>query len=154
MIDLNPLLDQIDAEEGLEPPADADTINALVPQFNALFGIEPPEALKQLWQRSNGVWVNGAHIYGTRDFEEGEDGRAVHTLGVLESNERLLEGLHEISSPLRFIGEVDDQLLAYDTDDQKWKLVDSIAWDPDVDEDVHASFEDLVGNVLRRALEL
>lgn len=154
MIDLNPLLDQIDAEEGLEPPADADTINALVPQFNALFGIEPPETLKQLWQRSNGVWVNGAHIYGTRDFEEGEEGRAVHTSGVLESNERLLEGLHSISSPLRFIGEVNDQLLAYDTDDQQWKLVDSIAWDPDSDEDVHASFEDLVGDVLRRALEL
>lgn len=154
MIDLNPLLDRIDADEGLEPPADAATISAFAPRFNALFGIDPPEALQRLWQRSNGVWANGVHIYGTRDFEEGEDGREVHTLGVLESNERLLEGRHSLSSPLRFVGDVDDQLLAYDTTDGRWKLVDRTGWDLDSDEDVHASFEELAGHVLRRALEI
>lgn len=76
--------------------------------------------------------MNGLHIYGTRDFDEGEEGRAVHTLGVLESNERLLEGLHPLASPLRFIGDVDDQMLAYDTADGRWKLMDRAGWDPTV----------------------
>lgn len=48
MIDLTTLLDRLDAEEELEPPADAATITTLAPRFKELFGINPPDALQYL----------------------------------------------------------------------------------------------------------
>lgn len=148
MRDIPTLLNDIDEEDGLEPAATAATIDALAPRFQQVFGIPLPQVIRDIWLRSDGVWANGVHLYGTRDFEEGEPGRSVHTLGILESNERLLDGIHEIASPLRFIGDVDDQLLAYDTRDATWQLVDRTAWDPDSDDDVHDTCEDLIRSVL------
>ncbi|GAA1706881.1 hypothetical protein [Propioniferax innocua] len=149
MRDIDALLTEIDEDEGLEPAATAADIDVLTPRFREVFGIDLPETIRNIWLRSDGVWVNGVHLYGTRDFEEGEQGRSVDTLGILESNERLLEGGHTIDSPLRFIGDVDDQLLAYDTSDNRWKLVDRTDWEPDdEEEDSHATCEELIRDVL------
>lgn len=44
-------------------------------------------------------------------------------------------------------------MLAYDTADGRWKLVDRAGWDLDCDEDAHDSFEALASHMLRRALQ-
>ena len=61
--------------------------------------------------------------------------------------------MHDLDSPLRFFGERDDQLLAYDTSDQAWKLVDRYSWDPDDPQDVYGSFEKLMVQMLEEAAE-
>ena len=44
-------------------------------------------------------------------------------------------------------------MLAYDTADGRWKLVDRAGWDLDCDKDAHDSFEALAGHMLRRAFQ-
>lgn len=144
--DLPALIDRIEAELYEQfPPADPAAIDAVAGGFRDLFGIDVPPAYRTLWQRSDGVDADGLVIFATTDADlDGPQQR----LGVLQSNQRLIAGLTPISTTMRFVGQRFDQLLAFDTADGKWKLVDSTAWDIDDEDDVFDSFEDLVGPLL------
>ncbi len=81
--------------------------------------------------RSNGLGADGLIIFATAD---GDPDSPDQPLGVIESNRRLTAGTAHVATSLRFIGgERFDQLLAYDTTDGRWKLVDSTAWVVDSD---------------------
>ena len=143
------LVDRIEAEYGEQfPGATEQEMTWLAPQFEELFGIALPAAYAELLRRTNGFDFDGLCVYGTHDLE-GE----VFRFGIVESNQGLLHGMHDLDSPLRFFGERDDQLLAYDTSDQAWELVDRYSWDPDDPQDVYGSFEKLMVQMLEEAAE-
>lgn len=130
-----------DDEWETPPGAPADAVSALRGPFRELFGIDLPDQYAELLQLADGLSFNGVLIYATRDHEFADDQYS----GILQANERLLHGEHDIDSSLRFIGEVDDQLLGYDRADSTWKLVDGTDWTPDdEDEDVFSSFDALL----------
>lgn len=144
------LIDRIEDEFDSQFPAASEAeVKAFRGVFAQVFGIPAPEAYVDLLRRSNGIDVNGLVVYGTSDLN-GE----VFRYGLAESNQRLLQGVHVVESSLRFVGEQDDQLLAYDTADGRWKLVDRYSWEPDDDvEDVYPTFEALVVERVEEALE-
>lgn len=136
--------------EQYPPATDAEVENGRR-AFEAEFGIPLPVWYEQLWRASNGLGADGLSVYGTHDAVlDGDSQRP----GIGESNERLLRGVHESDSPMRFVGAHNGVLLGYDTSDRRWKVVDEVSWTPDdEDRDSFDSFEAMLTPRLEMVVE-
>lgn len=122
------------------PPADAAQLERADAAFRSEFGIGLPDDYRELLEQCNGIGFNGVLFYST---EDGETRKGAARFGIGEANERLIRGVHEIDTTLRFVGETGNQLFGYDRADGKWKEVDRTSWDLDSPQDVYDSFTDL-----------
>lgn len=94
--------------------------------FTRQFQIPLPPDYADLLRTSNGFEFDGVVIFGTRD----QDDAAGFLPGLFDSNERLIHGVSSVETPLLFIGEAGDALLAFDTDETQWKAVSRYGWHP------------------------
>lgn len=118
----------------------AEELEGLAPAFARLFSADLPTGYAALLTAADGFDFDGLVVFGSRDGD-GADG---FLPGLFDSNERLLHAVASLDSPLRFIGENGDLLLAYDTAERTWKSVTRYAWHT---VSRHRSFEELLDAV-------
>ena len=92
--------------------------------FSRLFGIPMPTDYVDLLTITNGFDFDGVLIFGTHDQDDADG----FLPGVLDSNERLIHGVESVDTPLRFVGEAGDLLLARDTTASTWVAVSRLGW--------------------------
>lgn len=134
-----------------EEPAGSADVAAAERAFADLFGIEMPGGYRELIGLTDGLDFNGMIIYSCRD---GLSPSGYQRLGLAESNERLIEGVDHIDTPLRFVGETGDELFAYHTSAGTWWVVDRVGWDPDPTTRPYQSFDALCVAQIKRFVEM
>lgn len=105
-------------------PLSPDRLARFEAAFARLFGTGLPADYAELFMAADGFDFDGLVVFGSHD-RTGVDG---FRPGLFDSNERLLHGVSSLESPLRFIGENGDLLLAYDTEEAIWKSVARYGW--------------------------
>ncbi|MFW6597900.1 YrhA family protein [Propionibacteriaceae bacterium Y2011] len=135
------------AEEFYEqmPPATPEEVAIAERVYANEFGIEMPPGYRELLSVSNGIDFNGLSFYSCTDTTDAEGTEAA---GIGESNQRLIRGVHEIDTTMRFVGETGDDLYGYDKADGKWRNVDRTSWQAGSADNVFDTFDDLFVDVV------
>jgi hypothetical protein len=122
------------------PPASAEAIGRVSDWFRLSHGQELPDQLRQFWQVTNGIAMDGYRLLAASAWES--------ISGVIDFNELYIEEFPEFF----FLGTCDDiDMYAYHPESGKYRILFMFAF-----ENVEAefdTFDELANEVLRRAME-